>query len=231
MVLGALLGLLLCPLPVRSESDPKPAETGQIAPPVDSTAAPVRGQSTTGSAEHGGQAEAEAPDAGEPVCAAGAGSDFEAYVREVGAAHGVDPALVFALIRVESRGESSAVSPGGAMGLMQLMPHTAARFGVSAALNPCENVLGGVRYLRYLSDRYSNQIRVVLAAYQTGEGRVDRYGGVPPYSVTHRFIDRVLRIRESLLPDPLPGGEEPRPVRQAIPPDGEIPQGAAPQSQ
>jgi hypothetical protein len=108
--------------------------------------------------------------------------------------HSVDEALVLAVIEVESRYDAFAVSPRGAMGLMQLMPQTAARFAVGNAFNPVENVDGGVRYLKELLERYSGQVRLALAAYNAGEQAVDRFGGIPPFRETEQYVVRVTRV-------------------------------------
>jgi soluble lytic murein transglycosylase-like protein len=109
--------------------------------------------------------------------------------------HGVDEALVHAVIQVESRYDPFAVSPRGAMGLMQLMPRTAERFEVSNAFDPVQNVDGGVRYLKELLARYSGQVRLALAAYNAGEEAVERHGGIPPYRETVDYVKRVLSAR------------------------------------
>ena len=97
----------------------------------------------------------------------------------VGLCHDVDAALILALVRVESGSDPVAISPKGAAGLMQLMPGTARRFGVRDSLDPYQNVLGGVRYLKYLIDRYSGRLPDVIAAYRLGEGRFDSLAGKP----------------------------------------------------
>ena len=106
--------------------------------------------------------------------------------------HEVDEALVLAVIEVESRYDAFAVSPRGAMGLMQLMPETAARFAVRNTFNPVENVDGGVRYLKELLERYSGQVRLALAAYNAGEKAVDQFKGIPPFRETQQYVGRVL---------------------------------------
>src|SRR3989442_7177125 len=107
--------------------------------------------------------------------------------------HHVDEALVLAVIEVESRYDAFAVSPRGAMGLMQLMPETASRFAVRNVFNPVENVDGGVRYLKELLERYSGQVRLALAAYNAGEEAVDQFKGIPPFRETQQYVGRVLR--------------------------------------
>jgi soluble lytic murein transglycosylase-like protein len=109
--------------------------------------------------------------------------------------HGVDESLVNAVIQVESRYDPFAVSPRGAMGLMQLMPRTAERFEVANAFDPVQNVDGGVRYLKELLARYSGQVRLALAAYNAGEEAVERHGGIPPYRETVDYVKRVLTAR------------------------------------
>lgn len=107
--------------------------------------------------------------------------------------HGVDPDLVHAVIRAESAYNPSARSHAGACGLMQLMPATARRFGVRDIWEPAQNIRGGVTYLRFLLDRFEGDIRLVLAAYNAGEGAVVEYGNrIPPYRETRTYVRRVL---------------------------------------
>ena len=108
--------------------------------------------------------------------------------------HRIDEALVRAVIEVESRYDAFAVSPRGAMGLMQLMPKTAQRFSVRNAFDPIENIDGGVRYLGELLERYGGRLHLALAAYNAGEEAVDRFGGVPPYRETEHYVGKVLRL-------------------------------------
>jgi soluble lytic murein transglycosylase-like protein len=114
-------------------------------------------------------------------------------VRQAGERHHVDPVLIQAVIRQESAYNPFAVSRKGALGLMQLMPFTAKRFGVKDVFDPAENVEGGVKYLRYLLDRYEGDHERTLAAYNAGEGAVDRYSGIPPYEETQDYVERVSR--------------------------------------
>jgi len=104
----------------------------------------------------------------------------------------VSPALVLAIIAIESSGRIDAVSSAGAEGLMQLMPATAARFGVTDSMNPAQNIKGGVAYLGWLLDRFGNDPVLVLAGYNAGEGNVQRYQGVPPFAETMDYVPKVL---------------------------------------
>lgn len=104
----------------------------------------------------------------------------------------VSPALVLAVIGIESAGRADAVSSAGAVGLMQLIPATAERFGVSDSTDPVQNIKGGVAYLDWLLDEFDNDPVMVLAAYNAGEGAVRNNGGVPPYAETRDYVPKVL---------------------------------------
>ena len=104
----------------------------------------------------------------------------------------VSPALVLAVIGIESAGRSAAVSSAGAVGLMQLIPDTAARFGVTDATDPVANIKGGVAYLDWLLKEFDNDPLMVLAAYNSGEGAVKANSGVPPYAETRDYVPKVL---------------------------------------
>ena len=104
----------------------------------------------------------------------------------------VSPALVLAVMAVESSGRTDAVSPKGAMGLMQLMPDTATRFGVSDRSDPVQNIRGGVAYLNWLMTEFGGDPVMVLAGYNAGEGAVRSNDGVPPYAETRAYVPKVL---------------------------------------
>ena len=108
----------------------------------------------------------------------------------------VSPALVLAVISVESSGKSDAVSPAGAEGLMQLMPATAERFGVTESLAPDQNIKGGVKYLDWLMKEFEGDPITVLAAYNAGEGSLRKYDGVPPFAETRDYVPKVLAAFE-----------------------------------
>ena len=113
-------------------------------------------------------------------------------VRRIAAREGVDPRLAEAVAETESAYDAWAVSPKGAVGVMQLMPRTAGALGVLDPLNVEENVTAGVRYLRYLQWYYRGDLRLVLAAYSAGPGAVAKYRGVPPYMETREYLTTVL---------------------------------------
>lgn len=104
----------------------------------------------------------------------------------------ISPALVLAVISVESSGRPDAISPAGAAGLMQLIPATAERFGVADRIDPAENIAGGVAYLEWLMREFDRDPVLVLAAYNAGENAVRRHGGVPPYAETRAYVPKVL---------------------------------------
>jgi soluble lytic murein transglycosylase-like protein len=128
-----------------------------------------------------------------------AGRSFDKLIERIAENYQIHPAFVHAVIKAESNYDPRARSPKGALGMMQLMPKTAVRFGVTNVYNPVENIEGGVRYLRYLLDLYAplgekNQARLSLAAYNAGEQAVDRFGGVPPYWETKQYVRRVSEL-------------------------------------
>lgn len=123
----------------------------------------------------------------------------DAYRNEIAAAaneFGVDEAVVRAIIHAESAFNPNALSRVGAQGLMQLMPATAKRFGVGNAFEPSQNIRGGVRYLSWLLKRFKGDLTLAAAGYNAGEGAVDKYRGVPPYSETQRYVVRVAQLAE-----------------------------------
>jgi soluble lytic murein transglycosylase-like protein len=122
-------------------------------------------------------------------------ASYEAIIREHAGAHGLSPDLVRAVIQVESGFNPRAVSPKGAMGLMQLMPATATEYGVGDPFDPADNVRAGVAYLRRLLDRYDGRVELALAAYNAGPGAVDRHGSqVPPYRETRDYVRRITSV-------------------------------------
>ena len=129
-------------------------------------------------------------------------AELDRYLLDSSRNHGVDPLLIYSIMHQESSFKSHAVSPKGARGLMQLMPGTAMRYGVTNVFDPRQNIEGGARYLRFLLDYFDNDIDLVLAGYNAGEGAVEKYGWqVPPYAETREYVRRISR-RYALLRDP-----------------------------
>jgi soluble lytic murein transglycosylase-like protein len=123
-----------------------------------------------------------------------AASTVDELVDQLSAQFGVPTALAHALIRVESNFQADAVSPKGAMGLMQLMPATARQYAVDDPFDPAQNLTAGLQHLRSLLDRFDNKTSSALAAYNAGEGAVARYGGIPPYRETQEYVRRILSL-------------------------------------
>lgn len=111
----------------------------------------------------------------------------------------VDYRFALAVARAESNFNPSAVSPKNAMGLMQLIPETAERFGVRYPFNPEQNVRGGLSYLRWLLERFNGDVALAAAAYNAGEGAVDRFGGIPPFRETQEYVRRILNFYRAPL--------------------------------
>lgn len=115
-------------------------------------------------------------------------------VRKLAPEYGVSPRLVMAVIKAESNFEPAAVSPKNAQGLMQLIPETSQRFNVRKPFDPEQNIRGGMSYLRWLLAYFEGDVALVAAAYNAGEGAVNRYRGVPPYAETRGYVKRILGI-------------------------------------
>jgi soluble lytic murein transglycosylase-like protein len=137
----------------------------------------------------------------------------DGFIIESGVRNGVDPVLLYAQMHQESSFKRGAISPKGARGLMQLMPGTAARFGVSNIFDPRQNIEGGARYMRFLLDHFDGDVSLALAGYNAGEGAVLKYGRrIPPYRETQEYVRRISQ-RYSQLRD----GEMERTARAATP--------------
>lgn len=127
---------------------------------------------------------------------------IDAFIAESGARNGVDPVLLYAQMHQESSFKKMAISYKGARGLMQLMPFTAARFGVRDIFDPRQNIEGGARYMRYLLDYFDGDVSLALAGYNAGEGAVKKYGRrIPPYRETQEYVRRIT-ARYRLMRDP-----------------------------
>lgn len=142
------------------------------------------------------------PAKAQPKSASAVSGQFTQTVERIARQNQLSPKLIHSVIRVESNYDPYAVSPKGALGLMQLIPSTARRFGVSDVFDPADNIQGGARYLKYLLELYKGDNALALAAYNAGEGAVSRYGGVPPFPETRNYVTRVRkRLEETALPD------------------------------
>jgi hypothetical protein len=129
-------------------------------------------------------------------------AQIDSFIVEAGAKNSVDPVLLYSIMHQESTFKRFAVSPKGARGLMQLMPATAARFGVRNIFDPKQNIDAGARYVRFLLDMFDGDIPLALAGYNAGEGAVLKYGRqVPPYRETREYVRRITN-RYSLMRDP-----------------------------
>ncbi len=155
------------------------------------------------------QSEVEPPS--EPAAEAGSSDEDPRWRRMAGEyadliektakKHNLDPMLLASVAHAESRFNPLAISHANARGMLQLIPATAERFGVKDVFDPEQNVNGGARYLRWLLDRYEGDTALALAAYNAGEGAVDRYDGVPPYRETINYVSGIL---DNLLAEDLP---------------------------
>ncbi|MEQ1143167.1 lytic transglycosylase domain-containing protein [Acinetobacter soli] len=123
---------------------------------------------------------------------------FDHIIRQAAQRHGVSEGLIKAVMHTESGFNIRARSPVGAQGLMQLMPATAKRFNVSNVFDPEQNIFGGAQYLSWLMKRFNGNMQLVLAAYNAGEGNVDKYGGIPPFRETQDYVKRVTSRYQNL---------------------------------
>jgi hypothetical protein len=162
--------------------------------------------------------------------------ELEKTINRIASEQGVEVPLVHSVILAESNYNPWAISPKGAQGIMQLIPSTAKRFGVADTFDASDNILGGVRYLRFLLDYYRGDYTKAVAAYNAGEAAVDKYNGVPPFTETRNYVLRVgknlktARAQESKRPvqvaDAAPAkrasGETPAPIRASVGSDGRV---------
>jgi soluble lytic murein transglycosylase-like protein len=130
-------------------------------------------------------------------------ANIDGFIVDSGHRNLVDPLLLYSIMHQESTFKTRAMSNKGARGLMQLMPGTAARFGVNSIWDPRQNIEGGARYMRFLLDQFNGDVPLALAGYNAGEGAVMKYGNrIPPYSETQEYVRRISR-RYNLIRDPM----------------------------
>lgn len=126
-------------------------------------------------------------------------AEVDRYIVEACKLHGIDPLLIYSQMHQESAFKRNATSNKGASGYMQLMPATAARFGVTSIYDPQQNIFAGVKYMRWLLNRFDGDIRLALAGYNAGEGAVIKYGNqIPPYSETQEYVRRITARYNSI---------------------------------
>jgi Transglycosylase SLT domain len=183
LILGTAVLAALCGAPAKGEALPQDA-------PVPRAVSVVRSDARTGRLVRSIVVKSKpAAETGAPGSDP-AGSGVRTLVEAAAKNLDVSPLLVDSVIQVESNYNPYAISPKGAQGLMQLMPATARRFGVTNSFDAKQNIEGGVRYLKFLQDTFKDD-RLAIAAYNAGEGAVTKYGDVPPYAETKSYVDRV----------------------------------------
>jgi hypothetical protein len=152
-----------------------------------------------------------------PVVASPEDPNLKAMIDSIADEQGVENHLVHSVIRAESNYNTNAVSPKGAQGIMQLIPATARRFGVSNVFDARENIQGGVRYLRFLLEYYKGDYPKAIAAYNAGEGAVDKYNGIPPYAETQNYVYRVAgNLKAARLAAVSPAAANQSPLNQTL---------------
>ena len=158
----------LAPDPVIQIAKEEPVEPPPVQPPVDVLA-----------------------DVRSALAAEQGRTPIERLVHSIAPQYAIDPELALAMIEVESNFNPVAVSPKNAQGLMQLIPETAQRFGVKRVFDPVDNINGGLAYIRWLLAFFQGNVQLVIAAYNAGEGAVERYGGIPPYAETRKYVQKI----------------------------------------
>jgi soluble lytic murein transglycosylase-like protein len=149
-------------------------------------------------------------------------SPYDPFIEKVAAENGLDPSLIRAVAAVESGFDPRAVSPKGARGVMQFMPSTARRYGVTDLHDPYQSIRAGAEHLRDLLDEFDGDVGLALAAYNAGAGAVRRHGGVPAYRETQDYVRKVQEKMGSRKKAPRRAPPEPSPIRVERRPDGTL---------
>jgi soluble lytic murein transglycosylase len=189
---ACLIALLLTALPVASRAD-------ALYSYEDEQGVVHFSDSPRGNARYRKVWSAPTPETRRTIPRTSGGGAFGHHIDQAASQTGLDPALIRAVIQVESNFDPSARSPKGALGLMQLMPETAARYGVKNPLDPGDNLLGGARYLRDLLRQFDDNLELALAAYNAGPGAVMRYQQrIPPFPETQAYVPKVTALLDRL---------------------------------
>lgn len=173
------------------------ARAAEEAARASKEAAQTSGNDFSSALEHASQT-ASGQNSGQDVSSLGSYSGTEcpdglaSIFEEAGTAYGVSSDLLKAIAKTESAFHSNAVSRSGAVGIMQLMPATAASLGVVNSYDPAENIMGGAKLISQLLTKYNGNVSLALAAYNAGSGNVDKYGGIPPFTETQNYVKKVL---------------------------------------
>jgi len=204
---------LLLTRPARPSPPPRTVEAGKIVELVDDQGRRVYINSQEEDSAFGTR---DSAFNNHPFLWSGRNPGLANLIRKVADRHQVDPELIHAIVNVESGYDSRAVSRKGAMGLMQLIPATARRFGVEDPFDPRQNIEGGTTYLKYLLGLFDGNLALSLAAYNAGENSVRREGGIPPFSETREYVRKVRSIYQpfqALEPSESPVGDGSSTVR------------------
>lgn len=120
--------------------------------------------------------------------------NYDALIESAALKYNIRKEIIHAVIRTESHYQANVISPKGAQGLMQLMPETAKLYGVTNAFDPAQNINAGTQHLRYLLDLYQGDLSIAVAAYNAGEGAIEKYNGIPPYKETINYVKEITNI-------------------------------------
>jgi len=180
--------------PVGNVQAPRASSATAEAVSSPAAVAPAASKSATPVADAGSwrRTARSRPDGSKAPAESAANPAIESAVRQAASKYNLSPELIRSVIRAESNFQPGAVSPAGAMGLMQLMPDTARDLGVTNAFDVRQNVDGGARYLRQMLDRFNGDVKLALQAYNAGPGAVEQYNGNVPYAETRQYVKRVL---------------------------------------